>query len=146
MPEIRTALDYAERHFGINRLLIREDLKAAPGSFFLEKFGQLINLGRAGQLAMRRVLDSHLEGIEHDLQGLPCRLYPRRTDHSLESPKLIVINPRVSFGRPVLVSRSVTTASIADRIDAGDTIEEVARDYGLANDEVEEAIIYERVA
>lgn len=146
MAEIRTALNYAEKHFGIDRLLIREDLKAAPGSLFLDKYGQLINLGRAGQLAMKRVLHAHLQGIEHDLQGLPCRFYPLPTEHSTASPKLIVINPRISFGRPVLASRSISTAAIADRIDAGDSIEEVARDYGLANDEVEEAIIYERAA
>lgn len=146
MPEIRTALSYAEEHFGIDRLLIRKDLKAAPGSLFLDKYGQLINLGRAGQLAMKRLLEAHLRGIEHDFQGLPCRFYPLPAEHSLASPKLIVINPRISFGRPVLAGSSVSTATIADRIDAGESIEEVARDYGLANDEVEEAIVYERAA
>jgi hypothetical protein len=83
MREIRAALNYAEQHFDIDRLLIRKDLKAAPGNLFLEKYGHLINLGRAGQLAMKRVLDAHLQSIEHDLEGLPCRFYPLRAEHSL---------------------------------------------------------------
>jgi uncharacterized protein (DUF433 family) len=145
MREIRAALRYAERKLGIERLLVRKQLQASPGNLFLEHYGKLINLGRSGQLAMKKVLETYLSRLEHDTSGLPLLLFPF-LDHHLEGPKRIVINPRVGFGRPVVASRGISTAAIADRIDAGESVREIAADYGLEDAEVEEAVIYERAA
>ena len=57
-----------------------------------------------------------------------------------QSPRLVVIDPRVAFGRPTLSGTGVTTLSIAERFDAGESIEALAVDYGRTRDEVEEAI------
>ncbi|MDP3769093.1 MAG: DUF433 domain-containing protein, partial [Dehalococcoidia bacterium] len=57
-----------------------------------------------------------------------------------ESPRLVVIDPRVGFGRPVLAGTGVTTLSIAERFDAGESIEDLAADYGRPPAEIEEAI------
>jgi uncharacterized protein (DUF433 family) len=40
----------------------------------------------------------------------------------------------------------VSTRSILDRIDAGEKVEDVARDYDLTNEAVEGAIVFERAA
>ena len=57
----------------------------------------------AGQMAMPDLLP-RLDRIERDSQGLPLRLYPftRAADSSgaVADPKIVVVNPRVSFGRP----------------------------------------------
>jgi uncharacterized protein (DUF433 family) len=58
----------------------------------------------------------------------------------------IAIDPRISFGRPVVISRGISTAAIAERIDAGETVEALAADYELTVDEIEQAVIYERAA
>jgi uncharacterized protein (DUF433 family) len=58
----------------------------------------------------------------------------------------IAIDPRVSFGRPVVISQGISTAAIVGRIDAGETVDDVAADYGLSTTEVEHAIVYERAA
>ena len=73
---IRTAIDYAEERLGIERLLIRDEIRTHAGDLFLDKFGQLINLSKAGQLAMREILESYLNRIERDSFDLPKRLYP----------------------------------------------------------------------
>jgi uncharacterized protein (DUF433 family) len=52
----------------------------------------------------------------------------------------VEINPRVSFGRPVLRGRGVPTAVLADRFKAGDTLKELANDYETSTEEIEEAI------
>jgi len=57
-----------------------------------------------------------------------------------------VIDPQISFGRPVVSKAFISTRSIVDRIDAGETVEAVARDYNLTREAVEEAVVYERVA
>jgi uncharacterized protein (DUF433 family) len=40
----------------------------------------------------------------------------------------------------------ISTRSIVDRIDAGENVEDVARDYDLTREVVEEAVLYERAA
>jgi uncharacterized protein (DUF433 family) len=146
MKAVRTALDYAQKAFGIDRLLLREELRATPGQVFLDRYGELINLSRAGQLALSKVLGSYLTRVDRDLRGLPARLFPFSSRHPGDAPKVIAIDPRISFGRPVIARRGISTAVLAERLDAGETVADLALDYDLAESEVEEAIVYERAA
>ena len=57
--------------------------------------------------------------------------------------KVIAIDPRLAYGRPSIESRGISTAILAERRDAGETIEELAESYGLDQADVEEAILYE---
>lgn len=148
MSAVREALDYAQKAFRIERLLLSRELLAAPGSVFLERYGQLVNLGRSGQLAVRQLLEAHLRRIEWDLSGLPVRLFPASSEDldALEARKIIVIDPRIAFGRPIIASRAIRTSAIVSRIDAGESPSLVAEDYKLAPYEVEAAILYEKAA
>ncbi len=109
---------------------------------FLEKYGEFVNLNRSGQIAIAKFLEEHLNRIELDDMNLPIRLYPFETDTN----KIIAIDPRIAFGRPIIASRGISTAAIVDRINAGESEKEVAKDYGLKMAEVEEAIVYEQAA
>jgi uncharacterized protein (DUF433 family) len=149
MRAVRTALDYAQREFGLSRLLLSAELQAAPGNVFLERFGQIINLNRSGQLAAKQLLDAVLQRVKRNPEGLPERMFPVASYdvNALRlSPQLIVIDPEVSFGRPIVAARGVRTAMIISRIDAGEEPLDVARDYGLEPEELEAAISYERAA
>jgi len=64
----------------------------------------------------------------------------------LSDARSVVIDPRVSFGRPVLVQGGVTTAAIVRRIDAGEDPEELAHDYETRSDLVELAVVFEKAA
>src|SRR5947209_6394165 len=66
MSFLRTALTQAEREFQIERLLLSEQLRFAAGEVLLEYYGRLINLGRAGQLAMRHFFEAHLKRVDFD--------------------------------------------------------------------------------
>lgn len=149
---VRTALAHAQRRFHIKRLLLSRELLASPGNIFIDRYGELINLSRGGQLAMKQVLEAHLKWVEWDLAGLPVRLFPPTADEVLErSPlpelhRVVVIDPRISFGKPIVASRAIRTSAIFGRIDAGETLEDVAADYGLKRSEVEAALLYEQAA
>jgi len=145
MHKIRTALTYAQSEFGLSRLLVREELMASPGNLFLEEFGRLVNISQSGQFAIKRVLEVHLERLERDLDGLPQRFFPFLGD-SLPDTRSILIDPKISFGRPVLTRRGISTSVLADRFDLGESVEGLAQDYDLEEMEVEEAILYERAA
>ncbi|MEE9256893.1 MAG: DUF433 domain-containing protein, partial [bacterium] len=58
----------------------------------------------------------------------------------LDEPKTVVIDPKVSFGRPVLVGTGIPTLVIAERCKAGESIEELAEDYRRSTSEIVEAI------
>jgi uncharacterized protein (DUF433 family) len=143
---LRQSLRYAEERLGIHRLLLRPELRTEGGALFLERYGQLISLSASGQLAMRKLFEEHLKRVEWDVSRLPSRLYPFPSFEGIGPERPIAIDPRIAFGRPVLVSKSVSTYVIAERIDAGETIPDLAADYGLTQAEIEEAVLYERAA
>jgi hypothetical protein len=45
---VRSALAFAEKQLGIDRLLLREELRTHAGELFLERYGELINLSASG--------------------------------------------------------------------------------------------------
>jgi uncharacterized protein (DUF433 family) len=146
VKELRSALSYAEKSLGIDRLLLRPELLADAGRLFLDRYGQLIDLTASGQLAMRRLFDEHLQRIEWDSSRFPIRLYPFLSASAPSDGRSILIDPRVAFGRPVVASRGITTSTIAERVDAGETVKDIAADYDLAQSEIEQAVVYERAA
>ena len=146
VKELRRALKYAEERLGVERLLLRRELCTDGGNLFLERYGQLINLSASGQLAMRKVFEQHLERVVWDLPQFPVRLYPFLSSDGLGPDRPIAIDPQIAFGRPVVVRKGVSTHAIAERIDAGETVADLAADYDLSPTEIEEAVLYERAA
>jgi uncharacterized protein (DUF433 family) len=142
MSAVRIALDYAAAELNIKRLLLSRELMADAGSLFIERLGQLIDLGRSGQIALKEMFDQHLSRIQWE----PLRLFPVVAARGLSGPRIVSIDPQVSFGRPFIVGKGVRTATIVERLDAGEEREMVAADYQLEDHEIDEAILYERAA
>lgn len=146
LKAVRDALRFAEQKLRVDRLLLRKELCTNGGQLFLDRYGQLINLSASGQLAMRRMFDQHLMRVEWDNQKFPVRLYPFVSVETGLSAKSIVIDPSIGFGRPVVVRAGISTRAIADRIAAGETVDDLAADYDLSTTEIEQAVLYERAA
>jgi uncharacterized protein (DUF433 family) len=143
---VRSALTYAERELKIGRLLLSKELLTGAGDIFLEYYGELLNLSRSGQIYMRKVLEWHLKRVERDDRNIPIRLYPFLSGEPTSERRTVVIDPFISFGRPTVVGHGVTTAALVRRIDAGESIEDLAEDYDIPQQEIEEAILFERAA
>lgn len=145
VPETRRSLRYVERQMGVDRPLVRKMFQTDGVDFFVEHLGHLLNVSRDGQLAMREGLAVHFLRLDFDQEGVAERLYPftrarPRGGLELENPKSVVFDPRLAFGRLVVAGTGVPTAAVADRFVAGDTLEDLAADYGIRRDLVEEAI------
>jgi uncharacterized protein (DUF433 family) len=54
--------------------------------------------------------------------------------------RVVVMNPAVSFGQPVIASTGIPVSSIYERYKAGDSVAELALDYRLEASAIEEAI------
>lgn len=137
---VRTAIDYLGKHFPSRHPLAEQKFETDGINLFVERYGQLINVSMEGQLAIRKLLEAHLRRIERDPAGMPVRLYPFTRKRHPEEPKAIVISPYISFGRPVLAGTGIATAVVAERYKAGESIEELAKDYERDRLQIEEAI------
>lgn len=95
---------------------------------------------------MRQVLDAHLARVHWDQARFPFRLHPFLIADATSPAMPIAIDSAISFGRPVVLSRGISTATIVERIDAGELPGAVADDYRLTITDVEQAVLYERAA
>ena len=143
---LRQALSYVEQSYKIERLMLRKELRTDAGRVLLDRYGQLIELSASGQLAMRQLLEDHLKRVVWDEWQFPFRLYPFLSVEATSAAKPIAIDPMIAFGRPVVIHAGVSTAAIVERIDANETVEEVAADYDLRVSEIEQAVLFERAA
>ncbi len=140
LPKVRVALDYVKRRFDSPHPLADQKFQTDGAALFVARFGQLIAVTEAGQLAMKEMLAAHLRRLEHDADGLAARLFPFTRKRQPDEPKIIVIDPWVSFGRPTIIGTGVATDIIAERYKAGESIDELAHDYGCERGHVEEAV------
>ena len=140
LQKVRKALDYLAKRFHSQHPLADQNFETDGLDLFVQKFGQLINLSQAGQTAMRSLLEAHLRRIERDTKGFPVKLFPFTRKRYPDEPKAVVIDPYVSFGRPILVGTGIATVVLAERYKAGESIDELAEDYGRERLEIEEAI------
>jgi uncharacterized protein (DUF433 family) len=90
-------------------------------------------------------LQDHPARVEWDQWKFPVRLYPFPTE-ALDGKRPIAIDANIAFGRPVLVRNSISTHAIAERLDAGESVADLAADYDLAPEDIEQAALYERAA
>jgi uncharacterized protein (DUF433 family) len=148
LPNVRSAVDHLRKNYGVDHPLADVRFKTDGLSLFIELLGQIINVSLRGQMAIREVMEAHLQRVEHDEQGLAARLFPftRIGAPTAEQPRTVVIDSRIAFGRPVLVGTGIPTAVLADRYKAGESMQELADDYDCGRDLIEEAIRCELAA
>ena len=144
MPKVRAAIEYLKKQTTSTHErrhpLISRQLETDGLDLFIDHYGQLVNISRAGQTAIREVMASALKRIDRDDQGIPVRLFPFTRNDLANAPAVVVIDPRVSAGRPVIAGTGLATEIIAERYKAGDSIRELAKDYERKPTEIEEAI------
>ncbi len=140
LDKVRKSIEYLRVQFGSKHPLAEYKFETDGIDLFVQKYGDLINTSRAGQMAMREVLHWFLRRIEWDASGFAVRLYPFTRKPVPDAPKTVVIDPRLSFGRPVIAGTGIATSVIAERYKAGDSIEQLADDYARPAHDIEEAI------
>lgn len=144
LPKVRKAVDYLRRTFNTNRPLADEQFETDGIDLFVEKMGALIGATQEGQIQMRDVIRDRLKRIRRDPKGLPEKivLFPARSGKAGSTD--VVIDPKLSFGRPVLDRFGVRTAILAERFDAGEDINVLAEEYSAPAEAIQNAIRCER--
>lgn len=134
LRNVRAAIRYIREVYpGSPHPMLSYDFSTFGKQVFIDHLGQLVNATRHGQLGMRAILDKYLERIERDQVGKPRQVFPIYSDR-------IAINPLLSSGKPIVRGTGIMISVLIDRKRAGETIPELAKDFGIKPLEVEEAI------
>jgi len=146
LPKVRASVAYVKKELGSERPLLDRDFRTNGIDLFVRHALALLNVSQQGQEALRGEFENALARIERDRSGAPVRLFPfsRGSLADKDQPKTVVIDPRLAFGRPVISEVAVPTAIIIDRFRAGDSVPEMASDYGVGNEDIEEALRFEQ--
>jgi len=145
MLSVRDSMAFVRRQLKMERPLLSSEFQTNGVHLFIEHAGVMLNTSREGQASLSQAFERDLSRVERDARGTPIRLFPitRGTSAVTAQPLLVVVDPNLAFGRPVLATAGVTTAVIQDRFLAGDSPREMAEDYRVDEPEIWEAIRFE---
>jgi len=144
LPKISRAIAHLSNHNGYEHPLIEKPLFTNHRDILIKEMDGILSISRRnnlGQYEIPEIVDLYLERIEHDRSTF--KFYPFVRQRSANEPKLIVINPRIGFGKPIIAGTGIATAVIASRFNARESITDLAQEYGLEGRQIEEAIRWE---
>jgi uncharacterized protein (DUF433 family) len=140
MQKVRRALLFVGRELGYERPLIHAKFRTDGVRVFAEHAGHLLDVSATGQATLRELLDASLRRIEWE-HDAPVRLYPWvRAETDSSQPKTIVVDPRRGFGQPIIAGTGIEARIVAQRHRAGESIAELAKDYRVDVEHIEDAI------
>ena len=141
MNKIRKGLDFISRKYPSDNPLAKKDFETDGLSLFLKEAGLVYDISRGGgQMIFEDIVKKYMQRIERDLNGLPIKLYPFSRSGEPDKPKSILIDPKISFGRPILSRINIPAEIIVERYRAGESMKELAGDYECAQEKIEEAV------
>ena len=147
LEQIRIALSFIQAALCLPHPLIQKNLLKTDGkSIYVEHLERLLDASKGGQIAIRETLEIYLTRIEADEAGIAARLFPFIHPNKKDDQRLIVIDPAVSFGRPVIAGTGIPTKVLAELYEAGDSIEDLAVDYDCNPSLIRVAVEYENRA
>ncbi|MGB6201009.1 MAG: DUF433 domain-containing protein [Candidatus Acidiferrales bacterium] len=142
LPKVRSALKRVTEDFPQPHPLVGEVFLTDRKDLFVERLGKIVNVSQHGQMGLN-FYHLHLERVEVDPNGI-FRFFPFVVQPGPSEPKTIEINPMIGFGKPIITGTAISTAIIAARFNARESIEDLAAEYDCTTQQVEEAIRWER--
>jgi uncharacterized protein (DUF433 family) len=143
VPRVRKALIHLAKYIQHKHPLIEQAFETDRRDLFIEHLGKKVNLYKDEQILIPGVMELYLERIERDPKGL-FRLYPFVMQPKPNEPRMILISPAVGFGKPVIAGTGISTAVVASRFNARESIDDLASEYGVTAKQIEEAIRWEQ--
>ncbi len=137
---VRQGVAYLQRVFPSTHPLADHSFLTDETRLYVDKFGQILDVTREGQIVIREAIEEALRAVERDPAGVPIKLYLPQSERAAPARGAVVIDPRVGFGRPVIDGTGIRTEIVVSRFRAGEPIESLARDYERRREEIEEIV------
>ena len=147
LQKLRRTRDYVSQVFKIDYPFARLQFKTDGLNVFLDLATEFPDLGldevvvasQHGQQVWRDIVRNRFAQFEYDdSHNLALVWHPSPENHPL-----VVIDPRKKFGAPSI--RGIPTWTLASRKTAGESVGEIAYDFGLEDDEVEQGLDWEGI-
>jgi len=138
LPRIRDAVSYVEQQTGIKHPLAFQQFRTDHVDLFIATALGDLNASQRGQTRM--------DSVPHDLDRIewrgerPIALFPVAPHRDASEIRPMRISPLVAFGRPVLMGTRIPTLVVFDRFSAGESVRDLADDFGISEDAIEEAV------
>ena len=141
MKKVRNGMRFISDRFSSAHPLAVKDFETDGISLFLRESGIVYDVsGGGGRMVLKEIIEQYLQRIERGPDGLPEKLYPFSRTGEPDEPKSILIDPKISFGRPILSGTIIPIENIVERYRAGEPMKELAKDYECDQADIEEAI------
>jgi uncharacterized protein (DUF433 family) len=138
--KVRIALDYIEEKFQVLHPLASEKFSINGVDLFIERYASLFNVSEDWRRDLKSSFNTHFQRIEFDKNGFAMKLFPFTASQEENNPRIVVIDPRIAFGRLVIAETGIPTIVLAQRLKAGESIQDLAYDYKCDRLKIEEAI------
>lgn len=145
LQNVRRAVEFMRKQLRSDHPLASHRMLTDGKDLLVRHAGEILNVSRAGQVEMD-IVSAFLDRIEFTRDGALLRLFPFTTESILHDARTVVIDPRIQYGRPCIAGTGVPTDVVAQRFFAGEGMESLAADYGIPQQQIEDAIRYERTA
>jgi uncharacterized protein (DUF433 family) len=148
LPAIRTAIEDLKAHESSRHPLAEYDLSTINRKHLVfVRNGKIVNASLFGQYEIPEWTTPYLKRVERDPYGFAQKIFPfmKRSQVQADAtpPNVVVIDPNICFGLPVLTGSRITTGFLAGRFKGGDRLSDIARSYGRPVGEIKEAIEWE---
>ena len=142
LQHIRSAVSILEREIGIDHALASKRLYT-DGAVILYDYVDAqddIELGGITEVVSRQrvfapIVEDYLRRIEYSADGWAARLVSPST-----ARPIVMLDPQRSFGQPIFIRGSVRVDNVVDRWRGGDPLVEVAEDFGVPTEDVEDIL------
>jgi uncharacterized protein (DUF433 family) len=142
LQRIRPAVDALSREIGIAHALASERLYT-DGAEVLYDYAtehdeeQLSGLTvvRTGQREFAEVVKDYLRRVTYGNDGWATQVRLPAYEHAD-----VIVDPRRAFGMPLVVHGGARVEDLVDRFKAGDSLADIADDFGVPEAEVEDVV------
>lgn len=142
LQRIRPAVEVLEKEIGVDHALASKHL-CTDGAEVLFDYANKRGEREVMELVVVRTQQCQFSGVVRDY--LKCIHYGG--DGWADSVRLptygntkVVVDPTIGFGLPLLVHGGARVEDLVDRFQAGDSVAEIATDFRVSPDEVEDVI------
>lgn len=140
LDSMRRAYDFLRNIMEHHYPFTYESFKTDGIGIFVEQLGKsdaLVDVTRKGQLVARGILEEAVTLLDYD-KDIAMRWHLRGRDVP------ILIDPRISFGRPTIEGVGIPTRTVSQRIHAGDSVNMVVYDFRVTPAQIDEALQFEK--
>jgi uncharacterized protein (DUF433 family) len=142
LPHIRAAVGVLEREIGVDHALASRHLYTDGAALLFDSAAstreedlEQLTVVVSGQRVFGGVVKDYLERITYATDGWAERVILPMTERSI-----VEVDPIRSFGQPIFLRGAVRVEDVVDRWRAGEPIADVAGDFGVPIEDIEDVL------